>query len=172
MKWLLGEIARLRRAMRRQPPALMANEIMAPHASSPGLQQRDADALRDIVGCFGRPPRACRAHPAGRRRRASPSTALQLIGQRATPGPDAGEPRPSGQIFRPGANTGVDFAFSSRTSIDSFVTFDIDGRSITAGSAPGKPTSTRVASAVARKRAGGRVAVENTMVGPAMQVRV
>ena len=66
----------------------------------------------------------------------------------------------------------MDFAFSCSASIDSFVTFAIDGRSITAGVAPGNPTSTRVASAGRKKRAGGRVAVQNADGRPAMHIRV
>src|SRR5882762_2972140 len=55
------------------------------------------------------------------------------------------------KLSRPGANTGVDFAFSRKTSIDSLVTRAMEGRSITAGSASGSANSVRVASAVAMK---------------------
>ena len=57
-EWLLGEIAALRE---RCAPAFRtdANEIMAPHASSPRLQCEAADALRNIVGF--RPAATCLA---------------------------------------------------------------------------------------------------------------
>jgi hypothetical protein len=55
----------------------------------------------------------------------------------------------SGRLRASGANTGVDLAFSLRTSSESLVNFDIEGRSITTGSAPGSATRGRVANAVA-----------------------
>ena len=118
---------------------------------SSALQGEAMNALRDIVQLSIGRRAACPAHRAGPAHpacsRAAPPTGRPAGRLR----PRSCGPLPSGQ-GSPGWGQipAWTWPFPSRTSIDSFVTLAMEGRSITAGSAPGNPTSTRVAKAVAR----------------------
>src|SRR5271156_649032 len=66
--------------------------------------------------------------------------------------------------LRPGAKTGVVLASCFSVSRGSLVTRDIDGKSMTVGSAPGRPTKRSVASAVARNAPAAALPYSNPTV--------